>query len=605
MTLVCDSGHPGQEGDRWCTTCGVALARRCASGHVSGPEDRFCTTCGAPLDGPGVAGTVGVPASLPVTESVGPPTECAHTAWAGLAPLPPEGSPERGPDVKPASTSWTVAPPEGTGVSVPVPNWDPGTPWASRPPRGGVLAPLAASIAAVLLLLDVTLPPAFPVYFGGHPLWTFSLAHVGYYALSHIQGSDVVNPTRPTIWIILADCAALATAAMALIGLSTRGRRTGVAVAVGGSIAAVSGVLGAEIGRYHLGMGIGCTGALVSGLVCVIAGAAMALGGLQPRPAMRPLSFTAIIGSVLALVAGIGFTSHHTPVPVAFSPPDTVYTPSTEVPSTEVPSTPAGSLSNVYDFTATASGGYTFSGTLSIGAPQHLVSGLQEGSLTAGSACSINSENDAVIPADFQMDNTTANFSSYVGARLQWSTSAISGIEVGYTDGAQCETNGVGTNSTNPEPQGFGFNVDMFIVVPSYYNPDHPDGNEALLSGATLQLVEDSSSSEGWDITPQSVSGPGSSSDGGLFIPIDPNAPGANGQSFQITQDGSAVMSDPSLGASQIGTLSQGTNVTVVCTTQGDAVQGDTLWDKISSPDDGYVADQYVNTNNGQGIPSC
>lgn len=591
VTLICPSGHTGYEGDRWCTTCGSGLMQRCRNGHLATLDERFCVTCGVKLEDTAEARL------RPAETSVGTPISAM-----GMSAVRPTSV-----DSDEGSRSWVVPPPTTTSASwVPeesLDNWEPDSP----PDRGSRLAPDAGLAAAGLLVLAMVLPPAWDFH-DGHPLWKLSIVHFSYQLLRHPSAGALFDPTHSSLWALLSVLGGLATVGCAWRGTASRSRGSGAALSVVGGLTAIFGVLSAEVSYYgvHAGMGIGSWGVLIAGVMCLIAGLGMTFPDNSSRTAGSSLAFTAIIGSVIAAVAGIvGMTAHiNNASPVAYTPPSTDYTEPTEPSSTEPPSTPAGSLSNVYNFTATQNGGYTFSGTLSIGSPQHLVTGLQEGNLTAGSACSINSENDAVIPAILEVQNTTSNFNAYAAITLAWSSSAISGIEVGFTGSPQCETGSLNVNSNSPAPDGSGFTADMFIVVPQYFTPNFPNGKESLLSGVTIQIEEDSSTSEAFDVVPQTVSGPGSTSNGGLYVPVDPNAP-APTQTYQITTDGTQVMSSPSTSANQVDTLQSGITVAVVCTTQGDAVQSDTLWDKISSPDQGYVPDAYVNTDNGTGIPSC
>ena len=39
-----------REGRKFCSSCGVALARACKCGYVNDPSDRFCGGCGRPLE---------------------------------------------------------------------------------------------------------------------------------------------------------------------------------------------------------------------------------------------------------------------------------------------------------------------------------------------------------------------------------------------------------------------------------------------------------------------------------------------------------------------------------------------------------------------------
>jgi hypothetical protein len=69
------------------------------------------------------------------------------------------------------------------------------------------------------------------------------------------------------------------------------------------------------------------------------------------------------------------------------------------------------------------------------------------------------------------------------------------------------------------------------------------------------------------------------------------------------------VHTAPSLGSPVVGNLPDGTPITVACQTRGDLVVGSTMWDRIDSPDPGYVADWYTTTpvvnNFSPGLADC
>jgi hypothetical protein len=75
------------------------------------------------------------------------------------------------------------------------------------------------------------------------------------------------------------------------------------------------------------------------------------------------------------------------------------------------------------------------------------------------------------------------------------------------------------------------------------------------------------------------------------------------------TQGTLHVRTSPTLAASKVGDLHDGTSIDIVCQTRGDQVMGSTMWDKIDSPVVGYVADWYTNTpvvnNPSPGLPPC
>jgi hypothetical protein len=86
----------------------------------------------------------------------------------------------------------------------------------------------------------------------------------------------------------------------------------------------------------------------------------------------------------------------------------------------------------------------------------------------------------------------------------------------------------------------------------------------------------------------------------------------ASAAAYQVVGVGSGTLhvhNGPSLAASVIGNLPNGTSINVVCQTTGDPVNGSAIWDQIDSPTTGYVADWYTSTPNvgtwSPGIPQC
>jgi hypothetical protein len=68
------------------------------------------------------------------------------------------------------------------------------------------------------------------------------------------------------------------------------------------------------------------------------------------------------------------------------------------------------------------------------------------------------------------------------------------------------------------------------------------------------------------------------------------------------------VSSGPGSGSpySSVGEVSAGDNVSVVCSTQGESVDGNSKWDQVKfNGNTGYVPDEWVNNNQGTDLPSC
>jgi hypothetical protein len=208
-----------------------------------------------------------------------------------------------------------------------------------------------------------------------------------------------------------------------------------------------------------------------------------------------------------------------TPTPAFSFPAD-----STPLP-TATPAQRANSpLKYDYTFTETEPGGYTFDGTVDLGTPEAFTEGITQGSLTAGSACTINPGADAIVPGFLSLTNETSGFSATPAVTVGWSGTgwggSISEIEAGFSDGPVCETNDLEVQSTNPVSEGGGFNIRFFVIIPNYYTPDDPQGDTALLSQAQLSLSPCLDPSTDNTITPTSMNGPGVSGTGGYADPF-------------------------------------------------------------------------------------
>ncbi|HET6585755.1 MAG TPA: SH3 domain-containing protein [Nannocystaceae bacterium] len=71
--------------------------------------------------------------------------------------------------------------------------------------------------------------------------------------------------------------------------------------------------------------------------------------------------------------------------------------------------------------------------------------------------------------------------------------------------------------------------------------------------------------------------------------------------------EGLNVRDAPSTSGERIDWLADGSKVTIVCQTTGDAIDGNTVWDKLLDPD-GFVTDAYVKSGYADfipGVPKC
>jgi hypothetical protein len=189
-------------------------------------------------------------------------------------------------------------------------------------------------------------------------------------------------------------------------------------------------------------------------------------------------------------------------------------------------------LQYVYSFTETEPGGYTFSGSLSLGAPEQFARGEVQGDLTAGSACTIDPRTDAVVPGVLTLTNTSST-AAEGAVTLSWqgigSFGGISAVEGNFSDGPACEGGDAGFDTgslrvdSNPLQPGASMRLDLFVVAADLGNPNSVRGGLGEL-GDQLWLVSSIAPDTGSGITPTSLNGPGvsgtGSSDDPFTIPV-------------------------------------------------------------------------------------
>ena len=240
------------------------------------------------------------------------------------------------------------------------------------------------------------------------------------------------------------------------------------------------------------------------------------------RLVVQPVSWLAL-GLVAVIFCAIGLSAHASQRTAASSTNDYLAPPTFAPPSLPVvtsgPTVAAGSLDNTWTVQETAAGGYTEVVTLSVGAPQHLQPSLSQGQLVAGSACSIDSSADAVLPAQLIETNTTSGFATYTAVSFsfgsQWNSPAV---EARFTEGPDCETNGYNDHSVDKVQPQARTESDMFFILAGYYTPDHPDGDPSVLANATVQFSTASytpdDGSAAVEYTPSAPTGAPTGSDG-------------------------------------------------------------------------------------------
>ena len=253
------------------------------------------------------------------------------------------------------------------------------------------------------------------------------------------------------------------------------------------------------------------------------------------------LGFAVLAGTVMVACGSVPAPANTASEPGSTSTPPAAAAPASlnSAPAaTPTPTQQAEPLKYVYTFTQTEAGGYTFAGELDLGPVEPFKQGLSQGQLMAGSACTINSQTDAVVPGHLSVTNTTPGFAAQAAVGLgpqgedgYWDP--ISAFEVGYSNGPACDdsnqSEGLTLQSTNElEPQQ-SIDADFFIVISNYYSPSYPQGDAALLKGTyvTLGYSHVTGASTPISISTAAVTGPGGTQIAGVVgvfdIPISAN----------------------------------------------------------------------------------
>jgi uncharacterized RDD family membrane protein YckC len=238
---------------------------------------------------------------------------------------------------------------------------------------------------------------------------------------------------------------------------------------------------------------------------------------VQGLPGPGPAS-ALLVTAVLVLLAGAGTAATmsrvHLANPVAAmfarksAAPFTTYAPYVATPTfSTVPDGPnltGRSMPHVVTFTESAEGGYRYEVSVFLGDPSQVVQGLQVASSLVGSACTVDRETDAVVPAQIRVVNATTGFTAKPAVRL-----AAQGAEIEsyHTAGPVCETE-AGTVWIQGVASGERAASYFALVVHDYYVPDHPSGDPSVLADITLSAVA-GADGDGRSLTLSQPMGPG------------------------------------------------------------------------------------------------
>jgi hypothetical protein len=200
-------------------------------------------------------------------------------------------------------------------------------------------------------------------------------------------------------------------------------------------------------------------------------------------------------------------------------PPNGISTPgvSTFSPTpTPTPTPTVEPMKRTATFNLVGNGGYTETVTLDVGSVQHFKPNLQNGTLVAGSVCTIDPQKDAVLPtlltvtdttpgALHQVPSVTLNIDSDTGSGPAASQNPgyyQLDVEENYSDGSKCAASQSGGSGwrTSISVKGTQNNaattLHAFLVVHDYYTPAQPEGNPKYFNPpvwSTDQSILDSS----------------------------------------------------------------------------------------------------------------
>jgi hypothetical protein len=161
-----------------------------------------------------------------------------------------------------------------------------------------------------------------------------------------------------------------------------------------------------------------------------------------------------------------------------------------------------------WHFTWPVEGGYRYSGTLALSAPEHI-----DNQVIA--PCTAEGTITAQIRGKVELKNETKGFNGQPILDLE-TTAAQSGEAnaIMFSDNSNCEPEGEGQDAVryhSNEALASGASVSFPVawVVPSYYSPEHPAGDPSRLDGYKFKAI--ALKPEGSDLGtgPVQIKGPG------------------------------------------------------------------------------------------------
>lgn len=198
------------------------------------------------------------------------------------------------------------------------------------------------------------------------------------------------------------------------------------------------------------------------------------------------LSPIPIVALAALMVAGCGGSSSPVNHAAASDPEQaTAETPTTSTATQELPPMPAPVAT--WHFTWSVEGGYSYSGSLSLGSPEHI-------NETVISSCTANSATDIQVRGEVELTNDTKGFSSEPVINIE-SSSPVGQGATEFGGNGTCSTGDVVYSSGQPLASGASDRYPVALVIPDYYLPEHPNGDPASLSKRTFKAFAQTTSS--------------------------------------------------------------------------------------------------------------
>jgi hypothetical protein len=210
----------------------------------------------------------------------------------------------------------------------------------------------------------------------------------------------------------------------------------------------------------------------------------------------------AVLGAVA--LAGCGSSTNTVTLSVSTAPEKPTAGSTTATTAADVPSLPAPIAT--WHFTWPVEGGYSYSGSLSLGAPEHI-------NTSVIAPCTANGSTDAQIRGSVELTNDTKGFPGE--PVLDFETQALEGVNgrISFGGGSSCLPESEGGDGIEYSPghtlaPGASDSFSIVMIIPGYYSPEHPNGDPGLLKGYQFTTVAFKPEGSDLGAGPVKVTGP-------------------------------------------------------------------------------------------------